>query len=68
MMEVDVRVSFSEGLLSVLGWEKQEVHLITSFSQGHMDRLEAPLIVASGLAKSATGSGEALQHRSSHST
>ena len=68
MMEVDVRVSFSEGLLSVLGWEKQEVHLITSFSQGHMDRLEVPLIIALGLAKSATGSGESLQHQSFHST
>lgn len=28
MMEVDVRVSSSEGLLSALGCEKQEVYLI----------------------------------------
>lgn len=62
VMEVDVRVSSSEGLLSVLGCKKQEV----LFPVSHTDRLKMPLTVVARVAKTATGSGESLQLQSFH--
>lgn len=58
-MEVDVRVSSSEGPLSALGCEKQEVYQTDCFfPESHADRLKMSLIVVARVAKSSTGSAD----------
>lgn len=59
MMEVDVRVSSSEGPLSALGCEKQEVYPVDCFFPvSHAHRLKMSLIVVARVAKSSTGSAD----------
>lgn len=57
MMEVDVRVSSSEGPLSALGCEGQDMYPLDCFvAVSHADGLKMPLIVAARATKTSTGS------------
>lgn len=59
MMEVDVRVSSSEGPLSALDCEKQEVYQMDCFFPAlHTDRLRMPLVVATRVAKTSTATAD----------